>query len=191
MRQINGSAAIISALIRDTSAALMRTASGRLPHPLAFLKGHSHLLQAAGWHGWATKPETCGPRSKLTTHDPLAPIGLAVPLPEGRQQPTIRRSTTSVSMIVDDQLHTMPMKFSQGLQQAIYRGAEVVQGLDHDGIDLVPGNGTKNRSQPWQTVPALRDADNAINLDGDDRPATCEVDQEVIGPGSTAIRVQV
>ena len=75
-------------------------------------------------------------------------------------------------MIVDDQLHTMPIKFGQGFQQAIDRGAEVVQGLDNDGIDLVPGNGTKNRSQPWQPVPALCDADNAINLDGDDRPAT-------------------
>ena len=51
-------------------------------------------------------------------------------------------------MIVDDQLHPMPMKCSQCLQQAINRGAEVVQGLDNDGIDLVPGNGTKNRSQP-------------------------------------------
>jgi hypothetical protein len=41
-------------------------------------------------------------------------------------------------MIVDDWLHTMPIKFGQGLQQAIYRGAEVVQGLDNDHIDLVP-----------------------------------------------------
>ena len=57
--------------------------------------------------------------------------------------------STSVGMIVDDQLHTMPMKCSQGLQQAIDRGAEVVQGLDNDGINLVPGNGTKDRSQPW------------------------------------------
>ena len=87
-------------------------------------------------------------------------------------------------MIVDDQLHTMPMKFSQGLQQAINREAEVVQGLDNDGIDLMPDNGTKDRRQPWQPVPGLCDADNAINLDGDDRPATREVDQEVIGPAS-------
>ena len=49
----------------------------------------------------------------------------------------------------------------------------------------MPGNGTKNRSQPWQPVPALCDADNAIDLDGDDRPAMREVDQEVIGPAST------
>ena len=55
----------------------------------------------------------------------------------------------SVGIIVDDQLHTMPMKLSQGLQQAIYRGAEVVQGLDNDGINLTPDNGTKDRSQPW------------------------------------------
>jgi hypothetical protein len=48
----------------------------------------------------------------------------------------------------------------------------------------VPGDGTKNRSQPWQPVPALCDADNAIDLDGDDRPAMREVDQEVIGPAS-------
>ena len=50
-------------------------------------------------------------------------------------------------MIVKDQRNTLPMKFSQGLQQAIHREAEVVQGLDHDRIDLVPGNGTKDRSQ--------------------------------------------
>ena len=62
----------------------------------------------------------------------------------------------------------------------------MVQGLDNDGINLVPGNGTKDRSQPWQPVPALRDADNAINLDGDDRPATgdnsiLQVDEAVLG----------
>ena len=96
-------------------------------------------------------------------------------------------------MIVDDQLHTMPMKFGQGLQQAIDRGAEVVQGLDNDGIDLVPGNGTKNRSQPWQPVPALRDADHAINLDGDDRPATggnsiLQVNEAVLDPISSVRR---
>ena len=45
------------------------------------------------------------------------------------------------------------------------------RGLDHDGIDLVPGNGTKDRSQPRQPVPALCDADSTINLGGDDRPA--------------------
>ena len=89
-------------------------------------------------------------------------------------------------MIVDDQLHTMPMKFGQGVQQAIDREAEVVQGLDHDHIDFVPGNGTKDRSQPWQPVPALRDADKAVNLDGDDRPATggnsiLQVDVAVLG----------
>ena len=96
-----------------------------------------------------------------------------------------------VGMIVDDQLHTMPMDFSRGLQQAIYRGAEVVQGLDHDHIDFVPDNGTINRSQPWQPVAALCGAGNAIYPDGDNRPATGIVDLEVIGPTSTAIRVQV
>ena len=48
----------------------------------------------------------------------------------------------------------------------------MVQGRDNDGIDFVPGNSTKDRSQPWQAVPALRDPDKAVNLDGDDRPAT-------------------
>ena len=72
---------------------------------------------------------------------------------------------------MDDQRHTMPMKFSQGIQQAINRGAEVVQGLDNDHIDLAPGDGTKNRSQPWQPVPALWNADSAINVGGNDRPA--------------------
>jgi hypothetical protein len=48
-------------------------------------------------------------------------------------------------MIVDDQLHPMPTKLSQGLQQAVHRGAEVVQGLDNDGIDLVPGNSAEDR----------------------------------------------
>ena len=52
-------------------------------------------------------------------------------------------------MIVDDQLHTMSIKFGQGFQQGINRGAEVMQGLDNDGIDLVPDNSTKDRSQPW------------------------------------------
>jgi hypothetical protein len=52
-------------------------------------------------------------------------------------------------MIVDDQLHTMPIEFGQGLQKALDREAEMVQGLNNDGIDLVPGNGTKDRSQPW------------------------------------------
>ena len=42
---------------------------------------------------------------------------------------------------------------------------------------LVPGNGTDDRRQPWLPVPALGDADNAIKLDGDNRPSTCEVDQ--------------
>jgi hypothetical protein len=54
----------------------------------------------------------------------------------------------SVSMFVDGQLHTMPTKLSQGLQQAVHRGAEVVQGLDNDGIDLVPDNGTTDRRHP-------------------------------------------
>ena len=36
---------------------------------------------------------------------------------------------------MDDQRHVMPMKCSQGLQQAMNRGAEVVQRLDNDGID--------------------------------------------------------
>ena len=40
----------------------------------------------------------------------------------------------------------------------------MVQGRDNDGIDLAPGNGTQNRSQSWQPVPALCDADYAINL---------------------------
>ena len=86
---------------------------------------------------------------------------------------------------MDDQRHVMPMKCSQGLQQAMNRGAEVVQRLDNDGIDLAPGNGTKDRSQPSQPVPGLRDADRTINLDGNDRPATGnnsipQVDEEVI-----------
>ena len=120
-------------------------------------------------------------------HDPFAPIRLSYVQQQvgGGQHSASFYRTTRVSMIVDDQLHTMPMKFGQGLQQAIYRGAEVVQGLDNDRIDLAPDNGTINRSQPWQPVPALRDAGNAIYPDGDDRPATGEVDQEVIGPGST------
>jgi len=33
-------------------------------------------------------------------------------------------------------------------RRAINRGAKVVQGRDNDGIDLVPDNGTKDRSQP-------------------------------------------
>ena len=43
----------------------------------------------------------------------------------------------------------MQIKCSQGLQQALDREAEVVQGLENDGINLAPGNGTENRSQPW------------------------------------------
>jgi hypothetical protein len=60
-------------------------------------------------------------------------------------------------MIVDDECHTMPMKCSQGLQQAIHRSAEVMQPLNNDHIDFVPGNGAEDRRQPWQPVPALRD----------------------------------
>jgi hypothetical protein len=67
----------------------------------------------------------------------------------------------------------------------------VVQGLDNNHIDLTPGNGTNDRSQPWQPVAALCGAGNAIYPDGDNRPATGIVDLEVIGPTSTAIRVQV
>ena len=51
-------------------------------------------------------------------------------------------------MIGNDQLHTMPIKFSQVLQQALDRGGEVVRGLDNDRIDLAKGNGTNDRSQP-------------------------------------------
>ena len=45
----------------------------------------------------------------------------------------------SEGMIVDDQLHSMPMRFSQGLQQAINRGAEVMHRLDHDHITARAG----------------------------------------------------
>ena len=60
------------------------------------------------------------------------------------------------------------------------------RGLDNDGINLVPDNGTKDRSQPHQPVPALRDADETINLDADDRPAAgdnsiLQVDKTVLG----------
>ena len=76
--------------------------------------------------------------------DPLAPIGPPCVCQNigSSQQST---GLDQVGMIVDDQRHTMPMKLSQGLQQAIYRGAEVVQGLDNDVINLMPDNGTKDR----------------------------------------------
>jgi hypothetical protein len=57
-------------------------------------------------------------------------------------------------------------------------------GLDNDHIDLGPDHDTQNRSQPWQPVPALCDAGKVINLDGNDRQGTSEVDQEVSGGGS-------
>ena len=52
----------------------------------------------------------------------------------------------------------MLMKFSLVSSRLYDRRAEVMQGLDNDGIDLVPGNGlsTKNRCQPWPRVCAAR-----------------------------------
>jgi hypothetical protein len=90
-------------------------ASCSLSHPLAFSKGQSHLLQAAGWHRWATKTDICGPRSKLASHNVLASIGSpGLHQKVGSSQQSA--GLDSVGMIVNNELHTMPMKFSQGIQ---------------------------------------------------------------------------
>jgi hypothetical protein len=58
-------------------------------------------------------------------------------------------------------------------------------------VDCVLGDGTKNRSQPWQPVPALRDAHNAIKPVGDDRPARVKWISRSLAQVALAIPLQV
>jgi hypothetical protein len=65
------------------------------------------------------------------------------------------------------------------------------QGLDNNHIDLTPNNGTQNSSQPWQPVPALCDARNAIKPVGDDRPARVKWISRSLAQVALAIPLQV
>ena len=70
-------------------------------------------------------------------------------------------------------------------------GRQCRRGLDNDHIDLMPNNSTQNRSQPWQPVPALRDAHNAIKPVGDDRPARVKWISRSLAQVALAIPLQV
>ena len=91
------------------------TGTSRLAHALAGLQSHPHFVQTAGWHGRATEPNTARPGPQLPRHDVLTSIGPPwVHQNVGSSQPSA--GLNSVGMIVDGQLHAMPMKYSLGLQ---------------------------------------------------------------------------